>query len=169
MGVLTSKDLNDKVVIEEKKKDTVKAVSPSLKKTEYKYILDTAPMGRSSMAFYYENLEMQINLVDKEYKLTEKDDKKIMRKMLLSLGFRDASIVEKVKPKVKPVKTNWIFGHPDNAPDEKITGNIALTIKDETIQLECKDGVIKTNEKAIADELFKMGFYEVIKQEKNNE
>lgn len=162
--VLTSKDFNQ----EEKKADLVQE-KPSPKfegVTTYRFLCPFASMGKSKVAFFHKGEEKQLEIIDKVFSCKDKEEHNSLKDMLLNAGFIDASNTVAVEVKVEPVKPKiYTYGHPDNSPDKKVNGSIAITVDGKEVKLACKNGVIKTTRKDVVEVLASKGYYFVKEEE----
>ena len=122
--------------------------------------LDIGEVDKNGQSIYN-----KVELIDGVFKIpkTWKTEKKIAYKMgFLKAGFESFAILEGTKPKVEEPPKQYIYfaGHPDNKDDEKVNGNIAVTVDGEEIQLEVVEGVVETEKKEVWEALFAKGYYE---------
>lgn len=152
----------------------------------HRFVLDHVPMGKSAVSFPViqggkiqklpsgEVKRKMLPLNDKVAVLARTMSKvnyTVHRKVFLEMGFREdhRSIFDDETEDITPPnedipKYRYKYGHPDNSPTEKIQGVFSVNINGENIELELKDGFIKTDDDRIAEALDKLKFYLADKQ-----
>lgn len=165
MAVTTTKNMGQKKKEPEKEAPKKTAAKPA---AHLYFEHPAAPMGKSKIAFFHKGEQVQLELKDKRYEIKAKDPKEIeeQKKMLLANGFIDKSYVDKKPVKKAPKKKyRYTFGHPDNAPDDFINGKYSLTVGGKDLTFEVVDGLVTTEDEAVAKALEENGFYPNSKEE----
>ncbi len=163
-GVLTTKDFLYKNSVEKKKKE----VSPHKKDVivKYQYRFDPAPMGKAKTVINFEEKKMTLEIIDKIYippKNWSISKQEKFKKIIINVyGFKDASFVDSVKKEEKQEekKLEYHLGHPDNSPDERINGELTIKIGRKNHKFKCENGIVKTDNIKIYEELLKKGWYQ---------
>jgi hypothetical protein len=96
---------------------------------------------------------------------------------LLRQGFEDESYWtgqpkgKKKGTKYGPnTKATWKFMHPENTRNHPINGNYAFSVNGEPVQLEVKEGIVRTKDFYTAQELERHGFIlQSVREHKENE
>ena len=160
MAVTTTKNMDSS----KKKKATPKKAAPqAAAKPRLIYEFPSAPMGDCKVSFFHQGETVTLSLHDKRYEIREKDERKVKawRDMLVAAGFVDKSYVEPgAQKKEKPKKKyRYTYGHPDNSPDEYVQGKVSITVDGKDHTFEVVDGLVETEDEAVAQALEDRGFY----------
>lgn len=135
----------------------------------YKVKMPSAPLGNSQTTVCIENKKKLIKMIDGLYICSGKTDKDKYNLFLflLSNGFEDAKELINKKPAQpkKEIKYIYCAGHPENSDNEKMAGETSVTVEGESIPLEIKNGIIKTEDKRVFDKLVENGYYDAGKIE----
>lgn len=130
-------------------------------------ILPHAPKGKCNTVVRINGEPVQIQLKDRAFECTKKIKgarPEAVFEQLKKQGFVDESYWEgkaegrKKRPMSPNVKATWKYMHPDNTKQHPINGNVALSVNGEPVQLQVKEGYLKTNDFYTAQELEKRGF-----------
>lgn len=170
-GVMTSSDFLGKDPPEGTAKAAPSPVStPEKKQAEIRYRVrfGPAPLGKSCTSFTYKGDVVRINMVDGIYEFPkgmERGAAEAFMRELVKRGFVNASVSGRVpvkpEPPVAPKRYEYTVGHPDNEPENGITGSVSVTVKGIDTKFECVDGIVRTRDKAVYEAFLKKGWYEV--------
>jgi len=122
--------------------------------------LDIGEVNKNGQSTY-----KKVELSDGVFKIPKSwtvKKKNAYKMALLKAGFEEFAElpVGESKKKEPPKQYIYFAGHPDNKDDEKIDGNIAVTVGEKEIQLEVVEGIVETEKKEVYDALLVKGYYE---------
>lgn len=181
MGVLTTKEFGEK----SKNKTGEPLGSPvipsrKVKEIKRRVLFPDTIMGKSQTTISFKGKPLKIIMMDKIYtfpKEMDKPEEKELFSLLISLGFKDASITifengkEEEKPESKQNNTEpkyeivYKIGHPDNTKEIKFNGKVHAEIAGIPVPFECKNGMVETKSKPVYDSFIKKGWYSISVEE----
>lgn len=177
--ILTGKDLKESKDLGSKEQLNT---APATKLTRINmgdtWRLKSAPIsGKSNVAFFYENKEISLNIVDQIYKIDSNikgDDLLKMKAMLVSAGFvEETELIEILVSDIPEIeddekdddekinsKTIYVLFHPDSTDDEPINTQFSLN----GVDIEVVEGIVRIEDSNIVQDLVDSG-YKLIKEE----
>ena len=91
-------------------------------------------------------------LSQKEFKEKKKEEKISQAPVIKSLP-------KELEKKSSSLNKEYVFLHPDSPPDGRINFKETFTVNEKVVEIECINGIVKTNDETLINYLRERNFY----------